>query len=88
MARFKGVTQGKNISALDVKVSSPSVMESQMGRLGVSLPGPDSTIVQALWDQAYTIENYRVTGYRVPMGIPVSSWRSVGLHKTAFLMSP
>ncbi|MBN23664.1 MAG: isoquinoline 1-oxidoreductase [Alteromonadaceae bacterium] len=84
VARFKGVTQGKNISALDVKVSSPSVMESQMGRLGVSLPGPDSTIVQALWDQAYTIENYRVTGYRVPMGIPVSSWRSVGASQNGF----
>lgn len=84
VARFEGITKGKSVSALDLKISSPSVMESQMGRLGVSIPGPDSTIVQALWDQAYMIENYRVTGYRVPMGMPVSSWRSVGASQNGF----
>lgn len=84
IARFQGVVSGSNISALDVKISSPSVMESQMGRVGLSIPGPDTTIVQAAWDQAYMIENYRVTGYRVPIGIPVSSWRSVGASQNGF----
>ena len=84
IARFQGVLKGTQISALNVKISSPSVMESQMGRVGLSIPGPDTTIVQAAWDQAYMIENYRVTGYRVPIGIPVSSWRSVGASQNGF----
>lgn len=84
IARMQGVTEGKSVAALDVKMASPSVMESQMGRLGLSMPGPDATIVQAAWDQPYMIENYRVTGYRVPHGIPVSSWRSVGASQNGF----
>lgn len=35
-------------------------------------------------DQPYTIPNYRVTGYRVPAGVPVGSWRSVGSSQNAF----
>ena len=84
IARMKGVVTDNKITSLDVKMSSPSVMESQMGRLGLSMPGPDATIVQAAWDQPYMIENYRVTGYRVPHGIPVSSWRSVGASQNGF----
>ena len=55
-----------------------------MGRLGVPVAGPDIMIVQAAWDQPYSIENYRVTGYRTPKAFPVSSWRSVGGSQNGF----
>ena len=55
-----------------------------MGRIGLSLPGPDATIVQAMWDQPYAIPNYRVTGYRPEAMVPVSSWRSVGASQNGF----
>jgi isoquinoline 1-oxidoreductase beta subunit len=59
-------------------------MGSQMGRLGMALPGPDATIVQGAWEQPYTFPDYRTTGYRVPAGVPVGSWRSVGASQNAF----
>ena len=37
------------------------------------------------WDQPFKIPNYRVTGYRVPELVPVSSWRSVGASGNGFL---
>lgn len=85
-ARIRGSLAEGRIAALDVDLAAPSVIESQVGRLGMSVPGPDSTIVQAAWDQPYTIPNFRVTGYRVPAGVPVGSWRSVGASQNAFFL--
>ncbi len=84
IARVKGAVENGIPTALDLKLSSPSVMESQLGRYGFSVGGPDATIVQAAWDQPYKIANYRTTGYRVPALLPVSSWRSVGASQNAF----
>ena len=84
IARAKGAIEKGVPAAFDIKLSSPSVMESQLGRYGFSVGGPDATIVQAVWDQPYKIANYRATGYRVPELIPVSSWRSVGASQNAF----
>ncbi|RUS58982.1 xanthine dehydrogenase family protein molybdopterin-binding subunit [Pseudorhodobacter sp. E13] len=84
MARIKGAVADGKITALDVQLAAPSVMGSQMGRLGMALPGPDATIVQGAWEQPYTFPNYRTTGYRVPAGVPVGSWRSVGASQNAF----
>ncbi|UYV37967.1 molybdopterin-dependent oxidoreductase [Rhodobacteraceae bacterium D3-12] len=85
MGRMKGAVKGGKVVALDYHVASPSVMDSQMGeRQGLALPGPDSTITQAAWDQPYAIPDYRVTGYRVPGLAPVSSWRSVGASINGF----
>ncbi|MFT5674250.1 MAG: isoquinoline 1-oxidoreductase beta subunit [Paraglaciecola sp.] len=84
IAKFQAVLNNKILHALDIKVAAPSIVESQFGRIDMNMPGPDVTIVQGLWDQPYNIENYRVTGYRVPAGIPVSSWRSVGASQNAF----
>ena len=72
------------ITAFDLSTCSSSVIEGQVGRLGYSIPGPDSTIVQGAWDQPYTFPNYRVTGYRAPTMLPVGSWRSVGASQNAF----
>ena len=55
-----------------------------MGRLGISIPGPDVTIVQGSVDQPYKIPNYQVNGYKAPEMLPVTSWRSVGASYNAY----
>lgn len=84
MGRISGAVADGKVTALDLHLAAPSVIESQMGRIGLNLPGPDATIVQGAWEQPYTFPNYRVTGYRVPAGVPVGSWRSVGASQNAF----
>ncbi|MGB8812557.1 MAG: molybdopterin cofactor-binding domain-containing protein [Paracoccaceae bacterium] len=84
MARVRGAVDGGKITALDLRLAAPAVMESQVGRLGYSIPGPDATIVQGGWEQPYAFANYRTTGYRMPAGVPVGSWRSVGASQNAF----
>lgn len=84
MAKFKAVTKDGKINAIDLQVSASSVVDSQMGRIGISIPGPDSTIAQSAWDQPYAIPNYRVTAYKAPIMLPVGSWRSVGASQNAF----
>lgn len=85
LAQMTGAITDDGVISMDIKVASPSVLDSQMGeRQGLGLPGPDATIVQALWDQPYAIPNYRVTGYRAPKLGPVSSWRSVGASQNVF----
>lgn len=83
-ARVRASLDQGRIAALDVSVASPSVIASQLGRLGYSVPGPDATIAQGASEQPYEFPNYRVTGYKVPVGVPVGSWRSVGNSQNAF----
>lgn len=86
MARARlraSVAEGK-VQAFDFHTVATSVVEGQMGRIGLSLPGPDATIVQGAWEQPYGFANYRVTGYRAPMMAPVGSWRSVGASQNGF----
>ncbi len=84
IARFRGAIADGLPSAFDLELATLSVFESQMGRIGMSMPGPDVSIVQAAWDQPYAIPNYRVTGYRTPVMLPVGSWRSVGASQNGF----
>ena len=86
IARFRGAAAHGTVQALEVRVASPSVMESQGGRIGASLPGPDKLIVDGVYDQPYGIAHYRATGYRTPALLPVSSWRSVGNSYNGFFM--
>ncbi len=90
IARFRGMiggtTAGGTVRALDVRVASPSVLESQGGRIGLAPPGPDKLIVDGVFDQPYGIAHYRATGYRTPALLPVSSWRSVGNSYNGFFM--
>ncbi len=84
MARFRGAIVDGVPVACDLELATLSVIESQMGRIGLPVSGPDVSIVQAAWDQPYSIENYRVTGYRTPAMLPVSSWRAVGASQNGF----
>lgn len=85
MARMRGVSAQGQVQAYDLGIAAPSVTASQSGRLGLPVIGPDVAIVAGAWDQPFAIPNYRVTGYRVPDMVPVSSWRSVGASGNGFL---
>lgn len=84
MARGRGAVAGGRVTALELSVAAQSVAASQMGRLGFPAAGPDVAIVAGAWDQPYAIPACRVTGYRVPEMVPVSSWRSVGASQNGF----
>jgi isoquinoline 1-oxidoreductase beta subunit len=85
MARMRGAVRDGKVEAYDLKVACPSVTASQIGRLHMPTFGPDIAIVAGAWDQPFRIPHYRVTGYRVPELVPVSSWRSVGASGNGFL---
>jgi isoquinoline 1-oxidoreductase beta subunit len=86
VARLRGAANAGSVQALDVRVASPSVLQSQGGRLGIAMPGPDKLIAEGTYDQPYGIPNYRATGYRTPALLPISSWRSVGNSYNGFFM--
>jgi isoquinoline 1-oxidoreductase subunit beta len=85
MARMRGAVKDGKVDAYDLSIAYPSVTASQLGRQNLPIPGPDVAIVAGAWDQPFKIPNYRVTGYRVPELVPVSSWRSVGASGNGFL---
>ncbi|MEP4197114.1 MAG: molybdopterin cofactor-binding domain-containing protein [Aliishimia sp.] len=84
MAKMQGVVENGKVTGLNLGIAMPSVIESQMGRQGLSLPGPDSQIVAGAWEQPYDIPDYRVSGYRAQPLAPISSWRSVGASSNSF----
>jgi isoquinoline 1-oxidoreductase beta subunit len=85
IARARGSVASGKVHAYDLDIASASVSASQFGRLNIPTPGPDIWIVAGAWDQPFAIPHYRVTGYRVPEMVPVSSWRSVGASANGFL---
>ena len=84
MGRMRGAVREGRVEALDLSIAMPSIMASQLGRQGLSPPGPDLSIVLGAYDQPFAIPHARVTGYRAPPLAPVSSWRSVGASTNAF----
>lgn len=84
MSRARGSVKDGKVHAYDLGIAMPSVVVSQLGRQGQSLPGPDTQIIAGAWDQPFEIPNYRVTGYRAPELAPISSWRSVGASTNGF----
>jgi isoquinoline 1-oxidoreductase beta subunit len=84
MARGRGAARNGKVEAFDLSIASQSVSVSQIGRVLLEPPGPDITTVAGAWDQPFAIPNCRVSGYRVPEMVPVSSWRSVGASGNGF----
>ncbi len=84
MGRVRGSHKDGKVETLDLGIAMPSVVSSQLGRQGLSAPGPDTQIIAGAWEQPYSIPNYRVSGYRAPELAPVSSWRSVGASSNGF----
>lgn len=84
-SKARGKVKGGAVEACDLDIVSQSVATSWFGRLMMAPPGPDQIISTGAWDQPYAIPNYRVTGYRAPEMVPVSSWRSVGASGNGFI---
>ena len=85
VAKARGQVKDGKVETFDLSVAQSSLMASWFGRLMGPLPGPDATITTGSWDQPFGIPNYRVTGYRAPDMVPISSWRSVGASGNGFL---
>lgn len=86
MGRGRGIVKDGKVVGLDVQIAAPSVMGSQMGRAGMSIPGPDSQIAAGSWNNPYyNIPNIRMRAYRAPELAPVSSWRAVGANGAGFI---
>lgn len=86
LGRGRGIVKDGQVVGIDVQIAAPSVMESQMGRTGLSLPGPDAQIAAGSWNNPYyNIPNIRVRAYRAPQLAPVSSWRAVGANGAGWI---
>ena len=85
MGRGRGTVADGKVVAIDLDIATPSVIGSQMGRAGITVPGPDSQIAAGAWNNPYAIPNYRMRAYRAPELAPVSSWRSVGATGAGFI---
>lgn len=85
LSRAQGKVKDGRVDTYDLSIVSASVAGSWMGRLMSPPPGPDGMIVAGAWDQPFAIPNYRVTGYRAPEMVPISTWRSVGASGNGFL---
>ncbi len=85
ITQARGVVNNGQVETFDLSVGQSSMSSSWFKRLaGMGVPGPDATITTGSWDQPFTIPNYRVSGYRAPDMVPVSSWRSVGASGNGF----
>ena len=51
LARGRGSVKNGKVDGYDLGIAMPSVISSQMGRLGLNVPGPDSQIIAGAWDQ-------------------------------------
>lgn len=85
MGRGKGAVKDGKVVTMDLSLAGLSAVESQMGRVEMSAPGPDRQLIAGAWDQPFAIPNYRVTAYKTPAMVPVSSWRSVGASANGFV---
>ena len=85
MGRGQGRVADSKVVSLDLQLAAPSVIASQMGRMGISLPGPDAMIHAGAWENPYhNLENLRIRSYKADPLSPVSSWRSVGAAPNGF----
>ena len=85
IAKGRGKIIDGKVDAFDLSVGQSALVPNWFGRLtGFSIPGPDATITTGSWDQPFDIPHYRVTGYRAPEMVPISSWRSVGASGNGF----
>lgn len=86
MGVARGTVADGQINAIDLHIAAPSVIGSQMGRAGLSIPGPDAQIAAGSWNNPYALPNFRVCAYRADELAPVSSWRAVGAPGAGFML--
>lgn len=85
MGRGRGKVTNGQVVSLDLQLAAPSVMASQLPRMGINLAMPDSQLHAGAWDNPYDdLPNLRVRSYAAKQLAPVSSWRSVGATPNGF----
>ncbi|MCV6597567.1 MAG: molybdopterin-dependent oxidoreductase, partial [Mangrovicoccus sp.] len=84
LARGRGRVQQGKITAFDLDSCAASMSASWFGRVFRPSAGPDPVIVAGAASQPFAIPNYRITGYRAPEMVPISSWRAPGANANAF----
>ncbi|MEX3015483.1 xanthine dehydrogenase family protein molybdopterin-binding subunit [Gymnodinialimonas hymeniacidonis] len=86
MGRGTAKVLNGQVNALDVQIAGQSVLRSQFGRMGYSLPGPDTQLHEGAWDAPmFNLPNLRVRSYVTEELAPVSSWRAVGAGPNVFI---
>lgn len=85
MGRARGRVADGRVVALDLDIAAPSVVSSQVGRIGMSVPGPDAQIAAGAWNNPYAIPYFRMRAFRAPELAPSSSWRAVGAPGAGFI---
>jgi isoquinoline 1-oxidoreductase beta subunit len=84
----QGVGKHKDgqVTSMQVDICGASVIASQMGRMGLNLPMPDTQLHEGAWDYPLlNLQNNRVRSFRVNDLAPTSSWRSVGAAPNVFI---
>ncbi len=85
MGRGRGRFENGQIIAIDLDIAAPSVVASQVSRIGMSVPGPDSQIAAGAWNNPYAIPDFRMRAFRAEGLAPSSSWRAVGAPGAGFI---
>ena len=85
IGRGRAKVANGQVVAIDLDIASPSVITSQVGRIGMSVPGPDTQIAAGSWNNPYALDTFRMRAYRAPELAPVSSWRAVGAPGAGFI---
>ncbi len=86
MARASGRVSRGQVQAIDLEMAGPSVLASQLSRIGYPALGPDLQLAAGAWNAPYDIPEFRVRAYRAESLPPVSSWRSVGASTCGFFL--
>ena len=84
IGRGKGIVRQGKVEAIDLQIASPSVLASQLSRVGVYIPWPDVQIATGSFNNDYLIPHFRTRAYRADELTGVSSWRSVGASAAGF----
>ncbi|SOH94561.1 isoquinoline 1-oxidoreductase, beta subunit [Monaibacterium marinum] len=87
LGRFRAVVPANGpATTVEMKIASPSIMASVVGRTYPDLPmgGPDKSITDGAYNQPVMVENHRVSAHLADLAIPVGFWRSVGNSYNGF----
>ncbi|KMW58805.1 Isoquinoline 1-oxidoreductase beta subunit [Candidatus Rhodobacter oscarellae] len=84
MGRASGKVADGKVVSMSLDIAAPSVLGSQMSRVGITVPGADAQIPAGSWNNPYALANFRMRSYRAPELAPVSSWRAVGAPGAGF----
>ena len=87
ISRCRGLVKGGRVSTVDIDIASPSIAQSQLGRMGIASNAPDPQIVAGASDSPLNIEHFRVTAYRTNELAPITCWRSNGASNAGFVLN-